>query len=138
MDQHHARCIVLRRGLEASASATYMAVVIAFFFAGRFSCTLRMLPDRSVRISFIVHLRPLLSRGATLAGSCRRAEALDLLRVETELLEDLVVVLSEIRTPFRRYFGDACTWIGTADRGVTLPPAPSMERRSRSVAAADR
>ena len=49
-----------------------------------------------------------------------RAEALDLLRVETELLEDLVVVLSEIRTPFCRYFGDALYLDGTADRGGHL------------------
>jgi len=32
---------------RASARRAYMAVVIAFFFPGRLSCTLRMLPDRS-------------------------------------------------------------------------------------------
>ncbi len=44
---------------RTSARATYMAEVIAFFFAGRLNCTLRTLPDRSVMISFIVLLRPL-------------------------------------------------------------------------------
>ncbi len=44
---------------RTSARATYMAEVIAFFFAGRLNCTLTTLPDRSVMISFIVRLRPL-------------------------------------------------------------------------------
>src|SRR6266481_2051498 len=56
---------------RVSASATYMAVVIAFFFPGRLSCTLRMLPDRSVRTSFIGCLRPLLSAGMTFGESSR-------------------------------------------------------------------
>ena len=33
-----------------------MSDVIAFFFSGRFNWIRKMLPDRSVRISLIVHL----------------------------------------------------------------------------------
>src|SRR5262249_37341953 len=40
--------------LRMSARVVYMADVIAFFFAGRFSSTRRMLPERSVLMSLIV------------------------------------------------------------------------------------
>src|SRR5262249_61689206 len=42
--------------LKTSARALYMADVIAFFLAGRFTVTRKMLPDVSVKISLIAHL----------------------------------------------------------------------------------
>jgi hypothetical protein len=37
--------------------ARYMLEVIAFFFAGRFSCRLKMCPERSARMSLMAILR---------------------------------------------------------------------------------
>jgi hypothetical protein len=41
---------------RSSARVTYKSDVIAFFFSGRFNWIRKVLPDRSVRISLIVHL----------------------------------------------------------------------------------
>jgi hypothetical protein len=43
--------------LSKSAMVSYIAEVMAFFFAGRLSWIRKMLPERSVTMSLIFHLR---------------------------------------------------------------------------------
>src|SRR6185295_20275662 len=88
--------------LKASASAMYIAEVIAFFFAGRLTVTRRIFPVRSVIMSLMIHLftlaAPHLSSYRTrarfrssrrrlrlrFAQHSARAEAGDFVGVETE------------------------------------------------------
>jgi len=47
MEEHDARAFVLAASFRISASLRYMLAVSAFFLAGRFNPTRRMLPERS-------------------------------------------------------------------------------------------
>src|SRR5258707_6816254 len=100
-----------------SARVMYMADVIAFFDAGRFSWTRNTLSERSVTMSVILHLRCLHRRlvwfrccrrtgawfrccrsrlGCGFPDSAAGAQAGDFSRAETDLFEYLFVVLAEI------------------------------------------
>ena len=52
--EYNADLIVLRSGIEQVRQAIYMAEVIAFFDAGRFSWTRKTLSERSVTMSLMV------------------------------------------------------------------------------------
>ncbi len=127
----------LAASLKTSARNAYMLNVIAFFFAGRFNCTRRMLPDCSVRISSIVHLpctpreflRPSEFGAPALAvlfselsraffcfrHGAARVQAVDFGRAESELLENLLVVFSKRRGALCSHFRDAVHLNGAAD-----------------------
>src|SRR5258707_2026667 len=102
----------------------YMADVIAFFFAGRLSCTCRMPSDLSVIMSLIFHL--LWQFGRNLSDGCygallcfrhcaARVQALDFGRAETELVENLFVVLSNCRGTPGRHLNHAVNLDWAAD-----------------------
>src|ERR1700722_20185321 len=118
---------------NTSARVAYMLEVIAFLFAGRFNSTRSMRPQTSVMISSIVHplcLPREFRRSRDLATRhwpelCRalgyfrhgaaRAEAIDFGGGEPELLENLLVVLSQRRCALRGHLGDAMHLNGAAD-----------------------
>src|SRR5262245_45311631 len=110
----------LSAAVKISASSTYMLPVRAFFRSGRFNCTRRIASERSVTMSLIVSLRVLWS-GAPLrmfldfSERAVRAQILDALRVESELAQDLLGVLAEVRCAARRRLGDAMDLNRTAD-----------------------
>src|SRR4029453_19131530 len=98
--------------LSASAricvSRVYIASVRAFLRSGRFSWTRRMPSESSVMMSLMSSLQFLVCRGGSGRSFVRFrqraafAQALDALRVEAELGEDLLIVLAEAgRTPSR-------------------------------------
>src|SRR5258708_27902764 len=106
-----------------------MADVIAFFFAGRLSCTRRMPSDLSVIMSLIFHL--LWQFGRNLSDGCcgallcfrhgaARVQAIDFARAETELVENLFVVFSERRGALCRDFCHTMNLNGTADGGAQV------------------
>src|SRR5438093_5720727 len=99
-----------------------MADVIAFFFAGRLSCTRRMLPDFSVIMSLILYLlwqfeRNLYNSRYRLSFCFRdgaaRAQGLDIGRTKPKLLENLFVVFSKSWGPRGGHFVDAMHLNGT-------------------------
>src|SRR6516164_1474450 len=108
--------------LKISARLVYMAPVMAFFFSGRLNWTRRIPLDRSVTMSLIVcscvrcSLASSLGRaflGFWHGTAC--AQALDPLRVKSQLSEDLVGVLAEVGSAPRRHLGDAVHLNGAAD-----------------------
>src|SRR5262249_240095 len=123
---------------KISASLVYMSAVIAFFFAGRFSSTRRMLPERSVLMSLIVCLVvPLFSDWLGRPFLCFRhgpacAQGIDVLRAKSQLAEDLFVVLAEIGGAPGRDLGDTVHLNRAADRGAELG-AGAFERNDDVV-----
>src|SRR5260221_14687131 len=118
-----------------------MAEVIAFFDAGRFNWIRKTLSECSVIMSVIVPLlrcrrvwswfrccrwtrawfRCCRSRlGCGFPDSAAGAQAGDFSGAETEIFENLFVVLAEIRRAFRRHFADTMHLNRTADRGGQL------------------
>src|SRR6266403_171128 len=85
----------------------YMADVIAFFDAGWFRCTRNWL--------------------CGLRNDAAGTQAGDFSRAETELFENLFVVLAEIRRAFRWHFADTMHLNRTADRRAQLA-ACSLDR----------
>src|SRR6267154_3439861 len=133
----------LAASLKRSARVAYMLDVIAFFFAGRFNSTRRMLPERSVTMSFINSSlffrkspnvsrlpeglgRPCIPRTLrrTLPSSwygAARTQGVDLLCIEPQLLENLFVVLSKFRGALCRYLIDPVHLNRTVDRILQVP-----------------
>src|SRR5258708_1835546 len=98
-------CSSVAAALRSSARVTYIFAVIAFFFSGRFNWIRKMLPERSVRMSLIVHLPWLLLLDAGRPGWQARAEALDFVSTEPELFENLFVVFADFRGALGRHLG---------------------------------
>src|SRR4029077_8849213 len=98
-----------------SANVIYMADVIAFFLSGRFNWIRKMFPERSVMMSLISDLLGCLCRCDWFRDDAARAQALDLVRVEAEFLQNFVVVFAKIGRAFGRYFSDAVHLNRTAD-----------------------
>src|SRR6516164_1252816 len=125
-----------------SARFVYMAAVIAFFFAGRFSSTRRMLPERSVLMSLIVCLvvSALMSPFSDWLGRpflCLRhgvacAQGVDVLPVKSPLAEDLVVVLAKAGPAPGRDLGNTVHLNRAADRRAELA-ASAFERNDDVV-----
>src|SRR4030095_7382266 len=130
----------------------YMADVIAFFTAGRFNWTRKMLPERSVTMSVIPHLLCLhrwvvwfrcrrrtiawlrCPRGgpACLSDRAARAQLLNCLRVESQFFENLFVVFADFRRAFRRHFRHTVHLDRTADRGSQLA-ARALKRNDNVI-----
>src|SRR5216684_4951005 len=120
-------CSSFAAALRSSARVTYMFDVIAFFFSGRFNWIRKMLPERSVRMSLIVHLPWLLFWMLDARNGTARAEALNFGGTEPELFENLFVVFADFRGALGRHFRDAVHLNRAADRELQLP-ARSFER----------
>src|SRR5258708_21393711 len=107
----------LAASLKISARPMYMPDVIAFFRDGRFNSTRRMPSERSVMISSMVCLVCKTLRCAPLAirNGGTGVQALDVGGAETELLQDLVVVLADVRRPPGWHLGDPVHLDRTAD-----------------------
>src|SRR5882724_864986 len=137
------------------ARATYMADVIALRLAGRFNWTRRMLPVCSVTISTIVDvLFPLVnfaaSRGSgaaptapdrvvklrcmflCLRNGAVRPQTIDFGRAKSELPENFLVVLSNLRGALRGHLGDAVDLKRAGDGGRQLA-AGTIERNDDVV-----
>src|SRR5260221_8375454 len=95
--------------LRISARSMYIADVIAFFRDGRFNSTRRMPSARSVMISSTVDLVCRTLRCALLAigNGGTGVQAVDFGGAETELLQDLVVLLADVPGPARLRLHDA-------------------------------
>src|SRR5205823_14942831 len=102
-----------------SANMMYMADVIAFFLSGRFNWIRKMFPERSVMMSLIYSLgcdgRWFRCWQGWARDDAARAQALDFFRVESEFLENFVVVFSQLRRSLCRYFCDAVYLNRTTD-----------------------
>src|SRR5229473_449848 len=140
--------------LKMPARATYMADVIAFRFVGRLNWTRRMLPACSVTISSIVEFPVRLVNFTANRGSGRlrrpdsvvtlnrmflclrngtaRTQTIDFGRAESELPENLLVVLSDLRGALRGHFGDAMHLKRARDGGRQLA-AGAIERNDDVV-----
>src|SRR6476646_5921209 len=140
------------------ARVTYMPDVMAFFFAGRFSSTRRMLPERSAIISSMVnflccacHFFSVSDLMLPNAGTIRRCDrlrhtllgfrsrsartqAVDFALAEAQLLQDFLVVLAESGSAPCRHFGNAVDLDRTADRRCQLA-AGTFERNDDIVRA---
>src|ERR1700760_1894066 len=92
--------------LKRSARESYMAEVIAFFLAGRFNVTRKMLPESSVKISLIAHLL-LRRRFTTPRHDAARDEAVDLFGIKAQFPENLFIVFAEFRGSFCGYLVNA-------------------------------
>src|SRR6266705_6518608 len=74
-----------------------------------------MCPERSVIMSLISDLLGCLCRCSRFPDDALSAQALDFFRVEPELLENFVVVFSQLRRSLCRYFCDAVHLNRTTD-----------------------
>src|SRR5882724_814232 len=106
----------------------YIPDVIAFFRDGRFNSTRRMPSEHSVMISSMIYLVCRTLRCALLAvgNGGTGVQALDFGDAETELLQDLVVVLADVRRPPGWRLGDAVHLDRAAD-GRGEPAARPFE-----------
>src|SRR5216683_5669928 len=116
----------LAASLKISARPMYIPDVIAFLRDGRFNSTRRMPSERSVMISSTVYLVCRTLRGALLAigNGGTGVQAVDFDGAETELLQDLVVVLADVRRPPGWRLGDAVHLDRTADGRGELAARP--------------
>src|SRR6266536_4250660 len=120
-----------RASVKISVRLVYMPAVMAFFFSGRFNSTRRMPLERSVMMSFIVRFlvrepfrSPQCSRLSGPLGraflrfrhSAACAQPVDVLRVKSQLPEDLFGVLDETGRAPCRHLGDAVHLNRATDR----------------------
>src|SRR4029077_12642680 len=140
--------------LKMSASATYIADVIAFRFAGRFNWTRSILPVRSVTMSSVIDVMSFAgfrhksrfgmapgARGSIVmlgyffqcfGNGTAFTQTVDFGGAKSELLENLLVVFSKLWGALRGYLGDAMHLHRTADRRCQLA-AGAFERNDNVI-----
>src|SRR5262249_49803316 len=126
----------LSASLRMSARLVYMLDVIAFFWAGRFSSTRRMLLVRSVIISLMgllfVSVFPVSGWFLDFRHRAAGAQVLDAIGVKSQVAHDPFGVRAEVGSTPGRYLGDTVQLNRTADRRSQLA-AGAFERNDDFV-----